>query len=89
MYGHYRVMRLKAGFMERRNIKMWWIIGCLVWIFLMILIVSWVACADSLGGAHEDAEHLRAFVEMQKAENSAWKYDYAETTTSGCPVDKE
>jgi hypothetical protein len=34
-----------------------------------------------------DADILRAFIEMQKAENETWKYDTTETTTSGCPVE--
>jgi len=62
-----------------------WIVA-LFFAILGILIFIFSLCVAAKNG---DADILRAFTEMQKAENETWKYDLTETTTSGCPVDKE
>jgi hypothetical protein len=62
----------------------WIVILALVFVIGGMLIFILGLCASAAKG---DADILRAFTEMQKAENETWKYDYSETTTSGCPVE--
>ena len=62
----------------------WIVILTLVVVIGGMLIFLLSLCVAAKKG---DADILRAFIEMQKAENETWKYDYSETTTSGCPVE--
>lgn len=50
-----------------------------------ILIVFVMGLAASLGRESRSMEDM--FTKMHELENSTWKYDLSETTTSGCPVD--
>jgi hypothetical protein len=68
------------------NTTIWVIVLTSIFLIAGFLVFIFGLCASAAKG---DADILRAFIEMQKAENERWKYDLTETTTSGCPVDKE
>lgn len=64
----------------------WMIILVLIFYVGGILIFLLSLCMASQRG---DREIDRALAEMKEAENTTWKYDLTETTTSGCPINCE